>query len=116
MLWARGAATVREVHEELKDQRKTGYTTVLKLMQIMTEKGLVERDVSRRSHVYRALVSEAETQTRLVDDLVSKAFGGSTTRLVMRALSARATSADELSELRRLLTTLERERDAGGEG
>ncbi|MCB9755795.1 MAG: BlaI/MecI/CopY family transcriptional regulator [Myxococcales bacterium] len=111
VLWARGAATVREVHEALKGERGTGYTTVLKLMQIMTEKGLVERDVSRRSHVYRARVGETETQDQLVDDLVLKAFGGSATRLVMRALKTAETSREELESLRSLLNSLARARD-----
>lgn len=109
VLWARGASTVREVHEVLNRHEPdgTGYTTVLKLMQIMTEKGLVERDESQRAHVYRALATEQRTQRQLVTDLVDRAFGGSPAKLAMQALSSKKTSPEELAELRRLLDTLE---------
>ncbi len=109
VLWERGDSTVREVHETLNrhEPEGTGYTTVLKLMQIMTEKGLVERDESQRAHVYRARATEQRTQRQLVTDLVDRAFGGSPARLAMQALSAKKTSPEELAELRRLLDTLE---------
>ncbi|NMO20211.1 BlaI/MecI/CopY family transcriptional regulator [Pyxidicoccus fallax] len=109
VLWERGDSTVREVHEALNRNAPegTGYTTVLKLMQIMTEKGLVERDESQRAHVYRARATEQKTQRQLVTDLVDRAFGGSPARLAMQALSAKKTSPEELAELRRLLDTLE---------
>jgi predicted transcriptional regulator len=107
VLWARGASTVREVHEALQDG--TGYTTVLKLMQIMTEKGLVVRDESQRAHVYSARVTQEKTQRQLVTDLLDRAFGGSPAQLAMQALSAKKTSPEELAELRRLLDSLEQE-------
>ncbi|AKQ69896.1 Transcriptional repressor, BlaI/MecI family [Myxococcus hansupus] len=109
VLWERGDSTVREVHEALtrNDPEGTGYTTVLKLMQIMTEKGLVERDESQRAHVYRAHATEQRTQRQLVTDLVDRAFGGSPARLAMQALSSKRTRPEELAELRRLLDTLE---------
>jgi len=107
VLWARGPSTVREVHEALKDG--TGYTTVLKLMQIMTEKGLVVRDESQRAHVYSAQATQQRTQRQLVTDLVERAFGGSPAQLAMQALSSKKTSPEELAELRRLLDTLEQE-------
>ncbi len=113
VLWTRGPATVREVHEALPEGSKRGYTTTLKQMQIMAEQGLVERDESQRSHVYNANVVQSETQGRLVDDLMQKAFGGSATRLVMRALSDKAASAEELAEVRELLDRLEGEREGG---
>lgn len=107
VLWARGPSTVREVHEALNDG--TGYTTVLKLMQIMTEKGLVVRDESQRAHVYSAQATQQRTQRQLVTDLVDRAFGGSPAQLAMQALSSKKTSPEELAELRRLLDTLEQE-------
>lgn len=103
VLWRRGPSTVREVHEALKDAQDTGYTTVLKLMQIMAQKGLVTRDESQRSHVYRALVSEEQAQRGLLTDLMDKAFSGSAAQLVMRALSSERASREELAEIRALL-------------
>jgi predicted transcriptional regulator len=107
VLWSRGPSTVRQVHEALSQNRETGYTTVLKLMQIMTEKGLVERDESERTHVYQARFTQEATQQRLVSDLLDKAFGGSASQLVMQALAAKPASADELAQIRRLLDELE---------
>ena len=107
VIWSRGPSTVRQVHEALSRDRETGYTTVLKLMQIMTEKGLVERDESERTHVYQARFTQEATQQRLVSDLLEKAFGGSASQLVMRALAAKPASADELAQIRRLLDELE---------
>lgn len=107
VLWAQGACTVREVHEQLSQDRDMGYTTVLKLMQIMFEKGLVTRDDSQRSHVYRPRQKEQTTQRMLVKDLLTRAFGGSTEKLVMQALSAKKASREELTEIRRLLNELE---------
>ncbi|MFY0533479.1 BlaI/MecI/CopY family transcriptional regulator [Nannocystis pusilla] len=108
VLWKIGPTTVRAVHEVLQAERPVNYTTVLKLLQIMTDKGLVTRDETARSHVYAAAQPEAETQGSLVRDLLDKAFAGSTSRLVMRALEERPASADELSQLRSLLERLER--------
>ena len=107
VLWRRGPATVRDVHEELTQHNGTGYTTILKLMQIMTEKGLVVRDESQRAHVYQARYSEDRTQHQLLTDLTDRAFGGSAARLVMQALSGRRASADELNAIRRLLDQME---------
>jgi predicted transcriptional regulator len=103
VLWRRGPSTVRQVHAALGGDKGVGYTTVLKLLQIMAEKGLVARDASARSHVYVARVSEAATQRRLVSDLLERAFGGSALRLVQQALSAKRVSRSELLEIRRLL-------------
>lgn len=103
VLWARGPSTVRQVLDTQAEERGTGYTTVLKLLQIMTEKGLVARDESDRTHVYEARYGEADTQRQLVDDLLDRAFGGSAMQLVMSALSSRRTSRKELAEIRRLI-------------
>ncbi|MGH9869658.1 MAG: BlaI/MecI/CopY family transcriptional regulator [Candidatus Polarisedimenticolia bacterium] len=108
VLWRRGAATVREVHEELQPRRPVGYTTVLKLMQIMAEKGLVTRDQSARTHVYKAAVSGKSTRRRLVSDLVDRAFDGSASGLVMQALSAGRASAEEIERIRKLLDEMEK--------
>ncbi|MFV8754588.1 BlaI/MecI/CopY family transcriptional regulator [Nannocystaceae bacterium ST9] len=106
VLWARGPATVREVHEAL-EQRGTGYTTVLKLMQIMAGKGLLHRDERQRSHVYAPTIAQADVQGRLVDELVERAFAGSTSALVMRALGQRPASDEELAQIRALLDQIE---------
>ena len=103
VLWAQGPSTVRQVHETLAEARDTGYTTTLKLMQIMAEKGLVTRDESERTHVYAARASQGSTQRQLVSDLVDRAFGGSATALVLQALSAHPASADELQEIQKLI-------------
>lgn len=100
VLWRRGPSTVRQVQEELPE---SGYTTVLKLLQIMTDKRLVERDASERAHVYRAYDSEQATQRHLVGDLLDRAFDGSAAKLVMQALAARPASAQEMDEIRKLL-------------
>lgn len=101
VLWARGPSTVREVAEAM--DREAGYTTVLKLLQIMTEKGLVTRDESARTHVYAAAYTEDQTQRHLVSDLMARAFDGSAAKLVLQALAAGKTSPDELEEIRALL-------------
>jgi predicted transcriptional regulator len=106
-LWQRGPSTVRQVLESLNQDRETGYTTVLKLLQIMTEKGLVERDETERTHVYQARLSQEQTQQQLVGDLLDKAFGGSASQLVLQALATKPASADELAQIRRLLDELE---------
>ena len=113
VLWQRGAATVREVHDELSARKATLYTTVLKMLQIMTEKGLVERDESQRAHLYRARLARDETQRQLLNHLLARAFDGSATKLVMQALSAREASAEELTEIRAMLDRFERGRVAG---
>lgn len=103
ILWERGPSTVRHVHEMLARERPTAYTTALKLLQIMTEKGLVRRDESDRTHVYQARLSEEQTQRQLIRDLLDRAFGGSASKLVMQALASRKASAEELSEIRKLI-------------
>ena len=107
VLWDRGPSTVREVHEAL-GERGSGYTTVLKFMQIMAEKGLVRRDEKQRAHVYEARLPREQTQTQLVRDLMDKVFNGSASRLIMNALSGRKASAAELAEIRRTLDEMER--------
>lgn len=109
VLWAQGPSTVREVAEEMG--REGAYTTVLKLLQIMTDKGLVRRDESARTHVYRAARSERATQRQLVRDLADRAFGGSAGRLVMQALAAKKASPDELAEIRAWLAERETKRE-----
>jgi predicted transcriptional regulator len=103
VLWTEGPSTVRQVHERLSAGRDVGYTTTLKLMQIMAEKGLVSRDESDRTHVYSARANENQTQRQLVSDLMDRAFGGSAAALVMQALNAHPASADELEDIGRLI-------------
>jgi predicted transcriptional regulator len=106
VLWRTGPATVKEVQARLP--AGTGYTTVLKFLQIMTEKALVGRDESQRAHVYESARSESDTQRQLVAGLLKKAFGGSSSKLVMQALASRKASAAELAEIRRLINQLSR--------
>lgn len=108
VLWRRGPSTVREVFEQLSEFKTAGYTTVLKMLQIMSEKGLVRRDEAQRAHVYAAALAEDETQRQLVGDLLRRAFDGSAKRLVLQALSTEKASADELTEIRLMLDELER--------
>ncbi len=103
VLWERGPSTVRQVHESMSRERPAAYTTALKMLQIMTEKGLVRRDESDRSHIYHARLSEEQTQRQLVRDLLDRAFGGSASKLVMQALASRRASAEELTEIRKLI-------------
>lgn len=103
VLWARGPSTVRQVHDDLSADRPTAYTTTLKLIQIMTDKGLVVRSDVGRQHVYRARQSERAVQKTLVRDLVDRAFDGSSGRLVLQALATRRATPEELDEIRRLL-------------
>jgi predicted transcriptional regulator len=109
VLWERGPSTVREVHDELIRTHDSGYTTVLKLMQIMTDKGLVDRDESQRAHVYTSRLGEQRTQRQLLGDLMERAFGGSPAKLVMQALSTSKASAEDLSAIRTLLDQMEEE-------
>jgi len=109
VLWERGPSTVRDVHDDLNRYSATGYTTVLKLLQIMTEKGLVVRDETERAHIYEARYSEQKTQRQLLSDLADRAFGGSAAKLVMQALSGRKTNSEELNAIRDLLDRLEGE-------
>ena len=103
VLWQLGPSTVRQVHDVLMRDRPTAYTTALKLLQIMTEKGLVRRDESDRTHVYQSRLTEEQTQRQLIRDLMDRAFGGSSSKLVMQALASKRASTDELTEIRRML-------------
>jgi BlaI family transcriptional regulator, penicillinase repressor len=106
VLWDLGPATVREVHERLS--KPLAYTTTLKTLQLMAEKGLVTRDDSRRSHVYAAAAPQDQTQRRLVGDLMSRAFSGSLANFVMQALSAKRATPEELAEVKRFVEEYER--------
>jgi predicted transcriptional regulator len=103
ILWDHGPSTVRQVNEAMNRDGDTGYTTTLKLMQIMTEKGLLVRDESQWKHVYKPAITEERTQKQLVGDLLERAFSGSAEKLVMRALSAKKVSAKELARIRKML-------------
>ena len=104
ILWDRGPSTVRQVHDELARERPAAvYTTALKLLQIMIEKGLVDRDERDRTHIYRARLSEETTQRQLVRDLLDRAFGGSAGKLVMQALATKRASAEELRDIRKAI-------------
>lgn len=107
ILWQMGPATVRQIHDALSTTQKTGYTTVLKILQIMHEKSLVIRDETNRAHVYAAADSEMHTQSSLIKDLITKAFGGSTSKLVMRAIND-STTAEEINDIRQLLNSIEK--------
>ena len=102
-LWDKGPSTVRELHEAIGRRRPVGYTSVLKLLQIMTEKGLVEREESSRAHIYRAAATQDETQTQLLRDISQRLFAGSATQLAMHALAMEPVSERELEELRTLI-------------
>jgi len=113
ILWKEGPSTVRFVNDELNKQRanETGYTTTLKMLQLMTEKGLVSRDTSNRTHIYKALLNQEDTQKTLVNRLVDTAFGGSAMKLVMQALGNKKTSKKDLEEIKKMIDKLEK----GGE-
>ena len=111
VLWQHGTCTVRQVHDELSRERPSAYTTALKMLQIMTEKGLVRRDESERTHVYQSRLSEEQTQRQLVRDLLDRAFGGSATKLVMQALATRRASADELKTIRNAIDDARNDRE-----
>jgi len=103
VLWERGPSTVKAVHQVLEASRKTGYTTVLKFMQIMVEKGLVTRDETSFAHVYQARIPQEQAERSLVADLMDRAFDGSMSRLIMRALAAKRATPQELAEIRKIL-------------
>jgi len=107
VLWREGPSTVRTVNEQLATRRGVGYTTTLKIMQIMYDKGMLAREQKGRGHVYRALYEETETQTLLVDRFMDTAFGGSAAKLVMRALGSKGTSREEIDEIKRYLDTFD---------
>jgi BlaI family transcriptional regulator, penicillinase repressor len=108
ILWSRGPITVREVHEVLSARKPTQYTTVLKMLQIMSEKGLVRRDEKQRAHIYQAARPQEWTQRQLAGDLLQRAFQGSASSLLLGALSAQKASKEELSEMRRLIEEYEK--------
>ena len=109
VLWQRGPSTVREVQESLNEARPTGYTTVLKTLQIMTEKGLVRRDEQQRAHVYEAQFAQQQTQRQIVGDLLNRVFDGSASNLLMHALATKkGASPEELSQIRDILDEFER--------
>ena len=107
ILWDKGPATVRQVNDQMNKLQRTGYTTTLKLMQIMTDKGLLVRDESTFKHIYKHAISQEKTQKQLVGDLLEKAFSGSAEKLVLRALSAKKVSAGELKKIKKLITKIE---------
>ncbi|MCR6720604.1 MAG: BlaI/MecI/CopY family transcriptional regulator [Chitinophagaceae bacterium] len=106
ILWTKGTATVREVHEELAATKDVGYTTTLKLMQIMHEKGLVKRDDSMRTHIYQAAVNKEKTQKHLLGKMIDNLFGGSPTQLVIQALGEHKASAEEIEKIQALLNQM----------
>ncbi|HET9326835.1 MAG TPA: BlaI/MecI/CopY family transcriptional regulator [Candidatus Eisenbacteria bacterium] len=108
VLWVRGPSSVREVQQTMSEARTTGYTTVLKLLQIMARKGLVARDERERTHVYRAALAQEQTQRQLVSDLLERAFNGSASQLILQALAAKRTSPDEMEEILRVLGKAQR--------
>ena len=111
ILWQNSTATVRDVHEELAKTKDVGYTTTLKLMQIMHEKGLVKRDESMRTHVYQPAVNKERTQKHLLDKMIESLFGGSSTQLVLQALGSgeQKVSAEELAQIQSLLDNLKKQ-------
>ena len=109
VLWDKNSATVREVHEEMSKVKECGYTTTLKLMQIMFEKGLVKRDDSNKTHIYQPNVSKDKTQKQMVGKMVTSLFGGSASQLVMQALGSQTTSKEELDEIQKLLDNLKKQ-------
>jgi predicted transcriptional regulator len=108
VLWDRGASTVRDVHDALSEKREIGYTTVLKLMQIMTTKGLVRRNEEQRAHVYEACLPAEKTKRQLAADTLDRVFDGSASQLMLHALAGHRSSKQEIAELRRLLDDYER--------
>lgn len=106
ILWEKGQCTVRDVHEILEKSKDAGYTTTLKLMQIMLEKGLVARDASSKTHIYRALLNQEKTQQHLVNKMIDNVFNGSAARLVMQALGNHSASKDELDSIKQYLDQL----------
>ncbi len=109
VLWDRGPSTVREVHDALQGQRSTGYSTTLKMMQVMHQKEMLKRDDSARPQKYRPARSREKTQQGLIDHLVNRAFGGAAGRMLVRALSSKQISDDELNEIKALIREIERE-------
>jgi predicted transcriptional regulator len=111
VLWDKGPSTVRDVQTAMERYREVGYTTVLKFMQIMAAKGLVERDETARAHVYKAKVAQEQTQRQLVGHLLDRAFGGSAAQLMMQALSGRKATTEEIVQMREMLAEFEKGRE-----
>jgi len=109
VLWSKESATVRDVHEQLAKQKDVGYTTTLKLMQIMHEKGLVRRDDTFKTHIYQPAVSREKTQKHLLNKMIDNLFGGSSTQLVIQALGNHKASTQELEEIQQLLNDLKKQ-------
>jgi BlaI family penicillinase repressor len=112
VLWDQGPSTVRDVQSTLERERTIGYTTVLKLMQIMAEKGLVERDETERAHVYKARAAQEQTQRQLAGHLLKRAFGGSATKLMMQALASQKASTEEIAQMREMLEQFEKRKES----
>ena len=109
IIWQHGPSSVRFINDELNENKKVGYTTTLKLMQIMNEKGLLDREEQGRMHIYRATLKAEETQKQLLDRFVETAFGGSAMKLVMQALGKHPTTPEELNELKKLIHKIEKD-------
>ncbi len=107
ILWAKGPSTVREVHEVLEQSKEAGYTTTLKLMQIMHEKGMLKRDTSSKTHVYEAIVSQQQTQGQILKRMIDTVFNGSATQMVMQALGNHKANAEELEQIKKYLEEME---------
>jgi BlaI family penicillinase repressor len=110
ILWNKGPSTVRAVNDEMSRSRNVGYTTTLKLMQIMAEKGIVEREMDGRTHIYSAVARQEDAQVRMLDRILETAFGGSASKLVLQALGNHKTSEEELEEIKALIKKLEEEK------
>ncbi len=110
ILWKKGPSTVRDVNEEMNRAKNVGYTTTLKLMQIMTEKGMVARKMDGRTHIYHAMARQEDAQVKMLDRLLETAFGGSASKLVLQALGQHKTSSEELQEIKELIKKLEEDR------
>jgi BlaI family penicillinase repressor len=110
VLWENGPATVRFINEQLNEKKNVGYTTTLKIMQIMTDKGILSRQKKGKTHIYQAILKENETQSLLVDKLLKIAFGGSASKLVMQTLGNKKTSKEELQKIKDLIAALEKKR------
>ncbi|UYQ94284.1 BlaI/MecI/CopY family transcriptional regulator [Chitinophaga horti] len=111
ILWEKGPSTVRDVHEILEQRKEAGYTTTLKLMQIMHDKGLLSRDTSSKTHIYQALVSQEKTQQQLLNKMIDTVFNGSASQLVMQALGHHRSSPEELDAIRRYLSDMEKKQE-----
>lgn len=110
LLWERGPLPVKEVHAALSEEKAVVYTTVLKTMQVMLERGMLERESVGRKHIYRAAISQESTQNKLLDNFLNRTFGGSAKRLVMRALGNYKTSEEDIAELKALIDQLEKDK------